>query len=57
MTESEGRMSTGGCSTPLGAWLEVRWPDAGVCCLLHDAAYAAGGDARDRLRADLRFFI
>lgn len=37
--------------------MERTWPQALAACLPHDEAYERGGDERDRLIADLRFFI
>lgn len=48
---------TDGCSSVLGAWMEREWPAALAACADHDDAYEQGGDARDRLVADLRFFL
>jgi hypothetical protein len=44
------------CSTPLGRWLEARWPHTRYCCLVHDARYDRGGSHRTRLAADLELF-
>ena len=44
------------CSS-LGAWLAEIYPDMEPVCVAHDYAYADGGDARDRLIADLEFFL
>ena len=37
--------------------MEKEWPRALACCLAHDDAYDAGGADRDRLLADVRFFV
>lgn len=37
--------------------MEEHWPHALACCLAHDDAYATGGADRDRLLADVRFFV
>lgn len=48
---------TDGCSSVLGLWMERQWPDALEVCFEHDIAYEKGGHARDRLIADLKFFL
>lgn len=37
--------------------MEEHWPQALDCCLAHDDLYDAGGGDRDRLIADVRFFL
>ena len=37
--------------------MEEHWPQARGCCLEHDDKYEAGGDDRDRLIADVSFFL
>ena len=49
--------SSDGCTSPLGKWLEDTYPDALRCCIGHDADYEFGGSERDRLAADLHFFL
>jgi hypothetical protein len=56
MGEPDDSMSDG-CSSPLGLWMERAWPSALAICFEHDVAYEKGGDARDRLIADLKFFV